>query len=352
MQNTIRHIRAGLEVLVSCTHARLPWYTHLFTVTDWLMLSLHALFYLHDASGRVRTCMQNPNLFRAEKKLFGGKLYLIRPTLRCCPHRFFPMSHQSPFKACGTGYNFGTYRVFSLRLIVDAATNPSWHFLSMAPTTKRSQCKRVTVVLSAAFIAVTSAALFSVLSIKKPVYLASPKRRRRVPFLQIESGINDSEFTRTFQMPREAFHSLCRTMRLDLLRDEGHRVRCRSDVIEPETRLAVTLRLLAGSSYLDLVLLFRLAKSTVYAMFHATVDIINRRLEMPGFPIGEPPTLSRLADAVSRSRTPSSPLYGCVGAIDGITVAIMKPPDAYVPRNFYCRKCMYCLPVQAIVDAA
>jgi hypothetical protein len=90
--------------------------------------------------------------------------------------------------------------------------------------------------------------------------MASPKRRRRVQFRQIEGGINDDEFTRKFPIPREEFRSLCRTQRLALLRDQPHRARTRSDVFEPATRLPVTLRMFAGSSYLEMVMLFRMAK--------------------------------------------------------------------------------------------
>jgi hypothetical protein len=58
----------------------------------------------------------------------------------------------------------------------------------MAPTANRGHYKSVAVVVSTAFIAETAATLVGVLSIEKPIRRASSKRRRRVPFRQIEGG--------------------------------------------------------------------------------------------------------------------------------------------------------------------
>jgi hypothetical protein len=183
----------------------------------------------------------------------------------------------------------------------------------MVPPANIGKRKTVVMVLSAAFVAATAAVLFSELSIQNPVHRALAKRRRRMRFSQLEAMISDAEFTRAFRMPRAAFHSLCRTLRFDLLRDEAHSARSRGDATEPAARPAVTLRMLAGASYLDLVMLFRVAKATIYDIFHSTVDIIIRRLQMPGVPIGNSSKLFRLYDAFSKSRTPPSPFYGCVG---------------------------------------
>ncbi len=72
---------------------------------------------------------------------------------------------------------------------------------------------------------------------------------------------------------------------------------------------------------------------------------------MPGVPLNKPVALEMLAAEFHSSRKPVNPLCGCIGALDGIAIAIQKPPDEYVPRNFYCRKGIYALPVQAMVDA-
>jgi DDE superfamily endonuclease len=73
---------------------------------------------------------------------------------------------------------------------------------------------------------------------------------------------------------------------------------------------------------------------------------------MPGVPMGDTAKLRKLADKFVESRTPASPLYGCVGALDGIAICITKPLDKFFPRNFFCRKGMDAIPVQAVVDSS
>jgi hypothetical protein len=201
-------------------------------------------------------------------------------------------------------------------------------------------------------IAATTAA-FSATRICKPARKArSPsKRRHRTSFKNAHRYLNDSEFSRTFRMPRQAFNDLLNIIEVDLIRDAVQAARSSGGVIEPAVRLGITLRILSGSSYLDLMMLFRIGRSTVFVVFHSTIDAINRHLSMPGIPLGDVSRLRGLAMGFSSSRACSSPLYGCVGALDGISIEIMKPLDKYVPRNFFCRKGMYALPVQAIVDS-
>jgi hypothetical protein len=82
---------------------------------------------------------------------------------------------------------------------------------------------------------------------------------------------------------------------------------------------------------------------------------------MPGLPLIPPSAseetrtvivsrLRRLADGFSTSRAIRSPLFGCVAALDGIAITITKPADTYFPRNIFCRKGMYAVPIQAMVD--
>jgi DDE superfamily endonuclease len=207
---------------------------------------------------------------------------------------------------------------------------------------------------SAILIAATAVAFVAYSAIQKHFLprRSSSKRRSRVSLLYIAEYLTDDEFARTFRLPRGAFVNLLATIRPALLRDTGQAARSSGGVVQPALRLAITLRMLAGASYLNLIMLFRVAKPTIYDVFHSTIDVINRRLRMPGIPTSNSARLSFLADGFTRSRTPVSPIYGCIGALDGIAISILKPPDQFVPRNFYCRKGMYALPVQAIVDSS
>ncbi len=59
-----------------------------------------------------------------------------------------------------------------------------------------------------------------------------------------------------------------------------------------------------------------------------------------------------LAKDFQISRRVPNPLFGCVGALDGIAIEISKPKDDYFPRKFYCRKGVYAIPVQAVVSSS
>jgi hypothetical protein len=48
-------------------------------------------------------------------------------------------------------------------------------------------------------------------------------------------------------------------------------------------KFALTVKMLSGAPYLD-VMLFRLASSTVYYLFHSTDANITKRIAMPGLP--------------------------------------------------------------------
>lgn len=54
--------------------------------------------------------------------------------------------------------------------------------------------------------------------------------------------------------------------------------------INPETRFALTLCLLALASYVDIRLAFRIGRNTVYELFHDTVLAIENILSLPGLP--------------------------------------------------------------------
>jgi hypothetical protein len=53
--------------------------------------------------------------------------------------------------------------------------------------------------------------------------------------------------------------------------------------VEPTIRLALTIRMLPEASYLDMMVLFRIVKSTVYEAFHSTIASITKRLVCPEF---------------------------------------------------------------------
>lgn len=179
---------------------------------------------------------------------------------------------------------------------------------------------------------------------------ASIIRRRRSLDLVVRD-LSPREFQRAFRMNRDVFNKLLSLLLTDLNRDRKQGLRSSGGCVDPDVRLAITLRLLAGASYLDIMMLFGLSVSSVYAVFHATNDSIMSRLSLPGLPLSDTNALDILCGEFTASRSRVNPLSGCVGALDGIAIKIKKPKNCYIPRNYYCRKGNYAMPFQAIVDA-
>ena len=56
------------------------------------------------------------------------------------------------------------------------------------------------------------------------------------------------------------------------------------DSIDPVIQLAITLRILAGGSYLDIAFGYNVGNSTVYPIFWNVMEAINKRLSNIDFP--------------------------------------------------------------------
>ena len=153
----------------------------------------------------------------------------------------------------------------------------------------------------------------------------------------------------TFRMTRACFNRLGSHMRSALTRNV--RKNGRSDALCVSTKLAVTLRMLAGSTYLDVQWTFKICSATVYNVFHDTVDQLVHNLRMEPDAMTDTTILEQRALEFKTSRKRGSPFDGCVGALDGIAIPIEKPRDVPNPASFYNRKGYYALPVQAVVDA-
>ena len=173
--------------------------------------------------------------------------------------------------------------------------------------------------------------------------------RFRSKFSSVTNSLSDFEFLGAFRMSRASFSLLLSYLRPHIFRNE-QKAKCSSTgAIQPAVRLGVTLRMLAGGSYLDQTVCWGIGHSMTFEEFQKTIQAIGTVLQMPGMPLSNEEALKTLANWFQESRNRPNPLYGCVSALDGI--AILKTPDEYVPRNFYCRKGMYPLPVQAVVDS-
>jgi hypothetical protein len=126
-------------------------------------------------------------------------------------------------------------------------------------------------------------------------------------------------------MPREAFYNLLAILRGDLERQLAAAAKSSGGRVEPASRLAIFLRILGGASYLDMQLVFGVGRSTVFQVFYSTLRAINAKLQTPGVPVGDDEKMRANAEAFRASRDPHSPLWGCIGELDGIALAIKIP---------------------------
>ncbi len=127
-------------------------------------------------------------------------------------------------------------------------------------------------------------------------------------------------------------------------------------IISGESRLAITLQMLAGGSYLDLGIIFGTGSTHPYAIFRQVV-VMNwicddRLVDIKGVEYSKDE--DRMNAVAMDFADGSNHLFsGCIGAVGGWIVKIQKPckKDGVLnPKSFYSRKGFYGLSVQAIVD--
>ena len=210
---------------------------------------------------------------------------------------------------------------------------------------------------------------------------ASKRRfRKRKSWAQFQSNLTDRQFRRYFRMSRECFQHLC-----DRIVDNVGEIEFKSEeylnnlqyshderdkkiiqmlhahegstggFVSGEVKLALTLRLLAGGSYLDLALLYEVGPSYAYESFHGVVKnwLLDKHLvNIHGSEyVHDEERLEKVALEFARSS--NGMFNGCIGAIDGWIVKIRKPTakdSVCNPASFFSRKGYFGLNVVAIVD--
>ena len=206
------------------------------------------------------------------------------------------------------------------------------------------------------------------------------KFRKRKSWDQFQRNLTDRQFRRYFRMSRECFEYLCKrivdnvgerefkseeylhNMKFsDEFKDtktknmmsahEAHQ----GGFISGEVKLALTLRLLAGGSYLDLALLYEVGSSYAHEIFKYVLDnwiLDDKLVKISGFEyLNDEERLSKVA--LEFARASQGFFNGCIGAIDGWIVKIRRPTtrdNVTNPGSFFSRKGYFGLNVVAIVD--
>jgi DDE superfamily endonuclease len=118
-------------------------------------------------------------------------------------------------------------------------------------------------------------------------------------------------------------------------------------------KLALSIRILAGGSYLDIVPMFQVSTSWLYTIFEDFLEWILQAFEFPLTRILRERKLGLLEDIANRfAEKTNGTFYGVFGSLDGLAIRIRSPTLKEVsdPGNYYCRKGFYALNVQAICD--
>ncbi|GFH61171.1 hypothetical protein CTEN210_17647 [Chaetoceros tenuissimus] len=124
-----------------------------------------------------------------------------------------------------------------------------------------------------------------------------------------------------------------------------------------EVKLAITLQLLAGGSYLDIAALYCSGYTYTYTIFHVTIrDWIcnNRVISYPGLAYFE--DVAKLRSESRKFQSCGSHggiISGCIGALNGWLVKIRRPRSndgAGHIASYFSRKGFYANNVQAIVN--
>ncbi len=122
-----------------------------------------------------------------------------------------------------------------------------------------------------------------------------PRSTRR-RFGEVVSSLTDADFRSAFRMSRDAFQKLLERVAPYLTPNGSMALRSSAGAIEPDVRLAITLRMLAGGAYLDLMLVWEISSSMVFEVFMQTIRAIKEVVPMKSVPLDDESSLKELSD--------------------------------------------------------
>lgn len=150
-------------------------------------------------------------------------------------------------------------------------------------------------------------------------------QRQLFSFSSLAATLSGALFTRMYRMPKRLFFCLAEKLVV-------HRALRKITTIKSSTlvRLSVTLRFLAGGSYLDIALGHTLSISSTYSFIETTIEELSNCLSIT-FPLDNEEELQR--NSAGSSRQGCSPLSGCCGALDGLAIKIIEPARSEVSNS-------------------
>jgi hypothetical protein len=203
------------------------------------------------------------------------------------------------------------------------------------------------------------------------------KKKKRLCWSTFQASLTDTQFRRMYRMNRRTFLNLCNVIESNVGVDEFKSERylesletqnsmigsisrahgaTSSGFVSGEIKVAITLRILAGGSYLDLFVIYNIFQTHAYKIFHDTLKnwICNDEI----FSINGEQYLNDLEAMKEVAKgfeqnCRCGVFRGCIGAVDGWLVKISQPcrkDGVTQPGDFFSRKGFFAINVQVIVD--
>ena len=126
-------------------------------------------------------------------------------------------------------------------------------------------------------------------------------------------------------------------------------------MISGEVKLALTLRVLGGGTYMDMGMIFEISFNHCHKIFKLVIkDWLTHELFYPINGVEYCNDDARMSEvAMQFTNASHGVINGCIGALDGWVVKIIKPSrkdGIFNAQSFYSRKGYFAVNVQAIVD--
>lgn len=187
-------------------------------------------------------------------------------------------------------------------------------------------------------------------------YRAGNKKRDRIGIHIWAAELDDGMFRRQFRLVREDFFYVLLKISSDLTRDNKKAINNSGSSITPELKLMITLRILAGASYLDMIH-YRVHVDSVPNIVWETVKAIHKNIDNIKLASneGECTRIAKVWAAIQLLRWGQHLTAGTIYAGDGLAIEIGQPSVAELRGRpisvFRNRKGFWALIAQGFCDA-
>ena len=184
--------------------------------------------------------------------------------------------------------------------------------------------------------------------------------RNREEVIRKINNLSDEFFRKLYRMDRPTFNWLLEKIRPRFEKKKGRRggdsirqgENSSSEFIDPMIRLAVTLRFLAGGSYLDLAFGYHISYKHVTLYCFQVMEYVDDILDNIKFPLENEAALRELEQGFLKIS--DGAFIGTVAAGDGVVFRMEKPAFEEVSgdvSSFFTRKGFYAYGMQGFVDS-